>query len=177
MGQRYCRIRSFRVTLQYFIKYIELINFHSHGFFLEDGIEIRNLLEHNLGFVTRYGTLLPTDRNSDYCKTIQSRDFNGNPTDTATCNALATYWVENPNNDLIGNVAAGSAHMAYWYIFPYQPTGPSKQAGIDLKVFPQTTPLGRFDNNVAHSNLGGLHFDDGVKTTEASASEPQEVFF
>ena len=52
----------------------------------------------------------------------------GNPTSVGECNAISTYWVENPNNDLIGNVAAGSIQVGFWYILPYRPTGPSEQA-------------------------------------------------
>ena len=134
-------------------------------------------MEHNLAFVTRPGTLLPTDRNSHFCTVITPRDFNGNPTDNGTCNAISTYWIENPNNDLIGNVAAGSIQMGFWYILPPRPTGPSKQAGIDLKVYPQSTPLGIFRDNVGHSNgRDALFFDDGVKDTLPSANAPAEVY-
>jgi len=38
-----------------------------HCFFLEDGNEMDNVLVHNLGLVTRYGTLLPSDRDDFAC--------------------------------------------------------------------------------------------------------------
>eukprot|EP00058_Branchiostoma_floridae_P016672 XP_002602160.1 hypothetical protein BRAFLDRAFT_97975 [Branchiostoma floridae] len=42
-----------------------------HCFFLEDGVEQRNVLDHNLGLVTRAGTLLPTDRDDNMCRTMR----------------------------------------------------------------------------------------------------------
>uniref|UniRef100_A0A8C7ZNJ3 hyaluronoglucosaminidase n=1 Tax=Oryzias sinensis TaxID=183150 RepID=A0A8C7ZNJ3_9TELE len=42
-----------------------------HCFFMEDGIEQRNTLFHNLGLLTRPGTLLPTDRNETVCVSMK----------------------------------------------------------------------------------------------------------
>uniref|UniRef100_A0A4W5QPK0 hyaluronoglucosaminidase n=1 Tax=Hucho hucho TaxID=62062 RepID=A0A4W5QPK0_9TELE len=44
-----------------------------HCFFLEDGMEQRNTFFHNLGLVTRPGTLLPTDRNETMCTSIRDK--------------------------------------------------------------------------------------------------------
>ena len=46
-----------------------------HCFFLEDGIEQRNTLFHNLGLLTKPGTLLPTDRNNSMCITMREKVF------------------------------------------------------------------------------------------------------
>lgn len=46
-----------------------------HCFFTEDGIEQRNTLFHNLGLVTKPGTLLPTDRNSSMCVGIRDKVY------------------------------------------------------------------------------------------------------
>lgn len=46
-----------------------------HCFFLEDGIEQRNTLFHNLGLLTKPGTLLPTDRNNSMCTTMREKVF------------------------------------------------------------------------------------------------------
>jgi hypothetical protein len=97
-----------------------------HGFFLEDGSETGNVIEHNLGLGTRAveDGLLPTDAQP------------------------ATFWITNPDNVLRGNVAAGSEGTGIWYALPEHPTGLSASAG----VWPRRTPLGEFRDNVAHSN-------------------------
>lgn len=116
-----------------------------HGFFLEDGAESGNVIEGNLGMRGRKGTLLPSD-------------------DTP-----ATYWITNPDNTLVGNVAAGSEGHGFWYALPESPLGPSAGAP-DL---PQYTPLGEFRANVAHSNhRNGLHVDDGPEANGETDSSP-----
>lgn len=57
-----------------------------HCFFLEDGVEQRNILFHNLGLLTKPGTLLPTDRNSSMCTIMRDGVF-GNyiPVPTTDC--------------------------------------------------------------------------------------------
>jgi cell migration-inducing and hyaluronan-binding protein len=109
-----------------------------HGYFMEDGAETGNLVQGNLGLVSR----IPqgTDR-------LLASDANA-----------ATFWITNPDNTIRNNVAAGSRGMGFWCAFPASPTGLST-GEPDL---PQTTPLREFSGNVAHSNYsGGLHVDDG----------------
>lgn len=57
-----------------------------HCFFLEDGVEQRNTLFHNLGLLTKPGTLLPTDRNNSMCTAMREKVF-GNyvPVPTTDC--------------------------------------------------------------------------------------------
>ncbi|MGH0157285.1 UNVERIFIED_CONTAM: hypothetical protein FKN15_033569, partial [Acipenser sinensis] len=80
-----------------------------HCFFLEDGTEQRNTLYHNLGLVTKPGTLLPTDRNDTMCTSIRNKVY-GNyiPVPATDCKAVSTFWISHPNNNLISNAAAGS---------------------------------------------------------------------
>ncbi|MGH2735444.1 MAG: G8 domain-containing protein, partial [Actinomycetota bacterium] len=124
-----------------------------HGFFLEDGAETDNVLEHNLGLVTRSSDepLLPSDERP------------------------ATFWITNPDNVVTGNVAAGSEGIGFWYALPERPTGLS--SGSELR--PTMTPLGKFSGNVSHSNGGmGLHVDDGPRpdgTTESTYYAPRSV--
>ncbi|KAG2432951.1 hypothetical protein HXX76_008679 [Chlamydomonas incerta] len=97
-----------------------------HAFFLEDGIETGNIIEGNLGFSTKASPALLN-------------------TDTTP----ATFWITNPNNTYRNNVAAGSDAYGYWVRLLDHPEGPS----YTTSVCPKFTPLGRFENNVAHSNI------------------------
>ncbi|CAO2584978.1 Cell surface hyaluronidase [Lemmus lemmus] len=145
-----------------------------HCFFLEDGVEQRNILFHNLGLLTKPGTLLPTDRNSSMCTIMRDGVF-GNyvPVPTTDCMAVSTFWIAHPNNHLINNAAAGSQDAGIWYLFHKEPTGES--TGLQLLEKPELTPLGIFYNNRVHSNFkAGLFVDKGVKTTNSSASDPRE---
>lgn len=57
-----------------------------HCFFLEDGIEQRNTFYHNLGLLTRPGTLLPTDRNETACISIKDKVYKGyTPSPSTEC--------------------------------------------------------------------------------------------
>ncbi|XP_036186749.1 cell surface hyaluronidase isoform X2 [Myotis myotis] len=145
-----------------------------HCFFLEDGVEQRNILFHNLGLLTKPGTLLPTDRNNSMCTTMRQKVF-GNyiPVPATDCMAVSTFWIAHPNNNLINNAAAGSQDAGIWYLFHKEPTGES--SGLQLLTKPELTPLGVFYNNRVHSSFkAGLFIDKGVKTTIASAADPRE---
>ncbi|XP_053149995.1 cell surface hyaluronidase isoform X2 [Hemicordylus capensis] len=145
-----------------------------HCFFLEDGIEQRNTLFHNLGLVTKPGTLLPTDRNITVCPVMRDRVF-GNyvPVPATDCMAVSTFWIAHPNNHLINNVAAGSQDAGIWYVFHKVSTGESY--GLFSETKAELSPLGIFYNNKVHSNFkAGLFIDKGVKTTNASSEDPRE---
>ncbi|XP_031464614.1 cell surface hyaluronidase [Phasianus colchicus] len=145
-----------------------------HCFFIEDGIEQRNTLFHNLGLVTKPGTILPTDRNSTMCTGIRDKVYGSYvPVPATDCMAVSTFWISHPNNHLISNAAAGSQDAGIWYLFHKIATGDSHSLGIETKS--ELTPLGIFYNNRVHSNFkAGLFIDKGVKTTNASADDPRE---
>uniref|UniRef100_A0A7N5KCF6 hyaluronoglucosaminidase n=1 Tax=Ailuropoda melanoleuca TaxID=9646 RepID=A0A7N5KCF6_AILME len=145
-----------------------------HCFFLEDGVEQRNTLFHNLGLLTKPGTLLPTDRNNSMCTTMRDKVFGTYvPVPATDCMAVSTFWIAHPNNNLISNAAAGSQDAGIWYLFHKEPTGES--SGLQLLAKPELTPLGIFYNNRVHSSFkAGLFIDKGVKTTNASAADPRE---
>uniref|UniRef100_A0A8C0IIF4 hyaluronoglucosaminidase n=1 Tax=Bubo bubo TaxID=30461 RepID=A0A8C0IIF4_BUBBB len=145
-----------------------------HCFFTEDGIEQRNTLFHNLGLVTKPGTLLPTDRNSSMCIGIRDKVYGSYvPVPATDCMAVSTFWISHPNNHLINNAAAGSQDAGIWYLFHKVATGDSHSLAIETKS--ELTPLGIFYNNRVHSNFkAGLFIDKGVKTTNASVDDPRE---
>ncbi|XP_066283940.1 inactive cell surface hyaluronidase CEMIP2-like [Branchiostoma lanceolatum] len=144
-----------------------------HCYFLEDGAEQRNVLDHNLGLSTRYGTLLPTDRDADMCRNILDGVYGDyKPNVYSECLMLTTFWITHPNNNLINNVAAGTEGTGIWYLFHQEPTGLS--AGSLPPFQSSYSPMGRFYNNRAHSNGHGMMIEAGVKTTPATASSPSE---
>ena len=131
-----------------------------HGFFLEDGAEVDNVLEGNLGMTSRRPAagerLLPSDESP------------------------ATFWITNPDNVLRGNVAAGGFGIGFWLAFPEHPTGlfAKDRPAETAATWPRRTPLGEFSGNAAHSYEGdGLHVDRGprpdgtVEATHHSAHE------
>ncbi|KAM9860826.1 cell migration-inducing and hyaluronan-binding protein [Aulostomus maculatus] len=139
-----------------------------HCFFMEDGPEERNTFDHCLGLMVRAGTLLPSDRDSKMCRDITEGAYPGyvaNP--RQDCSATSTFWIANPNNNLINCAAAGSEETGFWFIFHHVPTGPSE--GLYSPGQTEHTPMGQFTNNRAHSNFrAGLILDNGVKTTKAN---------
>ncbi|XP_058854905.1 cell surface hyaluronidase-like [Acipenser ruthenus] len=145
-----------------------------HCFFLEDGVEQRNTLYHNLGLLTKPGTILPSDRDEAMCLRIRSNVFGKyRPVPSTDCMAVSTFWIANPNNNLINNAAAGAQDVGIWYIFHRVPTGHSE--GTFPEGQAELTPLGIFYNNRVHSNFkAGLFIGKGVKTTNASAENPRE---
>ncbi|XP_077630421.1 cell migration-inducing and hyaluronan-binding protein [Crocuta crocuta] len=142
-----------------------------HCFFTEDGPEERNTFDHCLGLLVKSGTLLPSDRDSKMCKMITEDSYPGYvPKPRQDCNAVSTFWMANPNNNLINCAAAGSEETGFWFIFHHVPTGPS--VGMYSPGYSEHIPLGKFHNNRAHSNYrAGMIIDNGVKTTEASAKD------
>ncbi len=108
-----------------------------HCYFLEDGVETGNVLDGNLGMLTR-----------------------GAPRDGAILESdvrPATFWIANPDNVVTRNAAAGSEGTGFWYNLTPHPTGPSATGA----VWPRRANLRAFDANVAHSNeMNGLFVDN-----------------
>jgi cell surface hyaluronidase len=123
-----------------------------HCFFLEDGAEIDNVIENNLGIAVSQPadnkSLLPSDHN-----------FPG----------PAVYWIAHPQNIVRNNVAAGSSGSGFWYAFAKSSTGASKDKMTNIRY----TPLTESSNNVAHSNgADGFHVDNGPKADVQAGTEP-----
>ncbi|KAE8618170.1 hypothetical protein XENTR_v10009295 [Xenopus tropicalis] len=145
-----------------------------HCFFLEDGVEQRNTFYHNLGLLTKAGTILPTDRSEAMCLAIRDSVYGDYvPVPSIDCMAVSTFWIANPNNNLIGNAAGGAQDVGIWFIFHRVPSGLCE--GQYAEGHSEFTPLGVFYNNRVHSNFkAGLFIGKGVKTTVANAENPRE---
>ena len=104
-------------------------NVMGHAYFIEDAIETKNIIEYNLGVLTRRSyALLNTDITP------------------------ATFWITNPDNLVRHNHAAGSDNYGFWYRAETHVTGASAGSVEALKTCPKGTPLLEFFNNTAHSN-------------------------
>ena len=108
-----------------------------HCYMTEDGMETGNEFIRNLGAKTDIpATIIPNNGS------------NGNETDGTP----ATFWISNPTNTWLGNVAAGSVDSGFWF--------ETKLRGVRAYLFPnynpQVEPLGLFKDNVVHSSSGRL---------------------
>ncbi len=83
--------------------------------FLEDGVEIGNIIIYNLMIFTRQSTSLQND-------------------DTTP----AAFWITNPNNTISHNHAVGGTHFGFWIRLHESPDGPS----YDPNICPHKFPLG-----------------------------------
>ncbi|XP_062998620.1 cell migration-inducing and hyaluronan-binding protein [Elgaria multicarinata webbii] len=146
-----------------------------HCFFTEDGPEVRNTFDHCLGLVVKPSTLLPSDRDTRMCKMITEGAYPGYvPKPRQDCNAVSTFWLANPHNNLINCAAAGSEETGFWFVLHHVPTGLS--TGMYPPGYSEHIPMGMFYNNRAHSNYrAGMIIDNGVKTTPASAKDKRPI--
>ena len=111
-----------------------------HAIFLEDGTEVGNEIMGNLvGLVRPVWSLLLVDQSP------------------------AAYWIVNPGNRIVDNIAAGSSHYGFWFRALPEPDGQGGQhiTEIGKRMCPSRTPLGEFRGNVAHST--GRH---GLKISD-----------
>jgi hypothetical protein len=136
-----------------------------HGFFLEDGTETRNLLDHNLAVMALRAKPLP-EQVLPYDKNLGSG-----------------FWWANSLNAFVNNVAAECDQDGFRFeVFAgdgFNPVLPVLQPdGTRKKVDIRTLPFIRFDDNEAHCqrffglNLGGFS-DGGVP--DYSGSENKRI--
>jgi hypothetical protein len=107
-----------------------------HCYMTEDGMEMNNQFIRNLGAQTG----IPA-------RIIPNSGTNGKETDGEP----ATFWITAPTNFFDGNVAAGSEHSGFWF----EPKLRGVRASMYPDLNPMFSPLGSFNNNVAHSNMAG----------------------
>jgi hypothetical protein len=124
---------------------------YGHCVFVEDGVETGNVLERVLALMVR-------------------RPAAGDALLASDVGGLgpAAFWITNPDNVLVGNVAASAQGTGFWYALPEHPTGLSARTD----VWPRRTPLGAFYGNRARGNGAvGLHVDNGP-TADHAATPP-----
>ncbi len=146
------------VTVQNNVTY----NTVGHCFFLEDAVEHGNQFVHNLGILTKCHPdgkpCVPTDLTLAHQSTEgqKAKDILI-PSD----NTASTFWITNPDNTYVGNVAAGSEAIGFWFALPQHPTGAFLDRDGSDKIWPRRTKIREFRGNVAHSNFDGVMFDRG----------------
>src|SRR5687767_4369262 len=145
-------------------------NIVGHCFFLEDGIEHGNEFVRNLAIqITCHPSkkcvptnLAPNGEVSGNRQTIRQTSMSGQDTLLPSDNTVAAYWITNPDNTFIDNVAAGSDENGFWLSLPEHPIGQFLNTDIAKNIWPRRTPLREFRGNVAHSNFDGFMFDRNI---------------
>ena len=140
-----------------------------HCFFLEDGIERGNEFIKNLAIQTKCHTTLacvPTNLAAngerDSIANRREASFHSGNTLLPSDNTVASFWITNPDNSFIDNVAAGSDENGFWLSLPEHPQGAFKDSEVSKTIWPRRTPLRAFRGNVAHSNFDGFMFDRNI---------------
>ena len=125
-------------------------NHFGHGYFLEDGNETKNRLENNLGMLSRR---VPADR------ALLVSDVSGSP---LRYSAPATFWISNPDNYVVGNVASGSQGTGFWNSFHRALRCTTQGCVVDRRnpnLRPAETKTWAFRNNTAHTANVGFTWD------------------
>lgn len=173
-----------------------LHDIHGHGFFMEDAVETDIQFLHNIalgihkvggGFTSTDPFVVPgITRGADGKVNGEApRGENGESSHDTGQNAKnrfvhsAAYWITNPDNTWIGNIAAGSEGTGFWFALPTTALGLSKDTGLYDGLNPLRTNLLQFDHNTAHSSQIGLTFDRGedimAGTSNNNFSPPQTM--
>jgi hypothetical protein len=141
-----------------------------HCFFMEDGIEHGNAFVRNLAIQTKcHPTLdcVPTnlaangEKTAQYANAAAARQasFHGGNTLLPSDNTVSSFWITNPDNSYIDNVAAGSDQVGFWLSIPEHPNGAFLGTEASRNTWPRRTPLRKFSGNTAHSNFDGFLID------------------
>ena len=142
-----------------------------HCFFMEDGIETGNEFVRNLAIQTKCHptmdcvpvNLAPNGEiDAENRQALRQISFSGEHTLLPSDNTAASYWITNPDNTFVENVAAGSDETGFWFSLPEHPNGAFLGTEASLNTWPRRTPLRAFTGNVAHSNFDGFMFDRNI---------------
>jgi cell migration-inducing and hyaluronan-binding protein len=92
-------------------------------------------------------------------QTLRQLSMSAEDTLLPSDNTVAAYWITNPDNSFIDNVAAGSDQIGFWFSLPMHPQGAFQDSDRAKSIWPRRTPLRAFRGNVAHSNFDGFMID------------------
>ncbi len=162
------------------IEGVVLHDIHGHGFFFEDAIETDNTLISNIAL----GIHAVGGNDSDAANPGGRDPFVVDTHDSAVearsrFSSSAAYWITNPDNTFVGNIAAGAgdqrtddwagdpgpAGTGFWFAIPRAALGDAMNSGVQ----PIFAEFGQFDYNSSHSTSVGLNFDRGSDLEDAAA--------
>jgi cell migration-inducing and hyaluronan-binding protein len=128
-------------------------NHFGHGYFLEDGNETKNYLIGNVGMLSK---------RTPKSRALLISDHTG--TQPVRFEAPATYWISNPDNHIVNNVASGSQGTGFWmsfvpYLFCDDNSCEVVSKAADANVFPSYQSTLKFDGNISHSSKVGFTWD------------------
>src|SRR5580700_5691016 len=145
-----------------------------HCFFLEDGAEHGNQFVHNLAIQIKCHTskaCAPTNLGANgenmgsnplNRASYRAASMSGKDTLLPSDNTVTAYWITNPDNVFIDNVAAGSDENGFWWSLPEHPQGKFEGTEISKATWPRRTRMAEFRGNVAHSNFDGFMLDRNI---------------
>ncbi|HVX91353.1 MAG TPA: G8 domain-containing protein [Candidatus Paceibacterota bacterium] len=148
-------------------------NIVGHCFFLEDGIEHGNEYIHNLAIQIKCHTSKPCvptnlaasgETSYTYENRQAARQSGQHSKDVLlpSDNTVAAYWITNPDNTFVDNVAAGSDENGFWMSLPEHPNGAFADTDISKATWPRNMRVRKFKGNVAHSNYDGFMMDRNI---------------
>ncbi|CAI5484165.1 unnamed protein product [Closterium sp. Yama58-4] len=112
-----------------------------HCFLVEEGSENNVVFKRNLGIsVRKVKVVIPSKESYD----------------KHTDDKPSTFWMANPNNEYIDNVAAGSEDTGYWTELKEGMRGLSQLLPNARNMHPIETKFGTYSGNVAHSAKFGF---------------------
>lgn len=80
-----------------------------HCYFIEDGAEVENTFTRNLGSGIH---IMPQDRVDQLEASSGREESDGAP---QGFNGASVFWISNPQNHFVGNVAAGGDKNCFWF--------------------------------------------------------------
>ena len=123
-----------RATTIHDTHYLQIKNnvYHNHvghAVFIEDGVELNNVIEDNLIiYVLKSNSMLTSDT------------------------MASGIWTSSPQNFFKGNHVSACEFFAFWFDIPAEPTGPS----ANKPLCPRGMQLGHFRENVGHTAKFGF---------------------
>ncbi len=143
-----------------------------HALFLEDGSEMYNVIQRNL--------IMSTLRPLTAAENPTGVNLGLIPSDNSMIDfrdrSPAAYWITNPHNVFVDNVAAGTVGSGFWIIPPRLVLGPSlaepdlanRTVPIELPFMTDANGKSLFRGNRAHDCRLGFDINDSVSDSTFS---------
>lgn len=152
-------------------------NFRGHGFFMEDGNEIDNVLTKNIGLQARNPDperlLLASDNNYSTPVRNARPEMPHSGIQTGRFPAVSTFWISNPRNNVSHNVAAGSVGTGFWMAFVPEVRVFNRETNDfagDVLARPLLQTTTNFSDNVAHTCMVGITWDGAPDMSPKTAN-------